>query len=756
MDLGAWRLRCVFGSRVGDYCDLWFKAPMPRTHRLQTAGNRRWVPGICIFLIAITWAIFGQTLGHEFINYDDDTYVYKNPAITGGITLHGLIWAFTHSHSGNWHPLTTISHMLDCQLYGLQAWGHHLTNLLLHSVAVVLLFLVLRQMTASTWKSTFVATLFAIHPLHVESVAWIAERKDMLSGMFFMLTLGAYVNYARQPLVTRYAMMSILFACGLMSKPMLVTLPFVLLLLDYWPLHRFGSRGSSRRLVLEKIPLLMLSAISCVATVLVQRSGLAPVSGLPLVARVNNAFVTYILYIWQMIWPARLAVFYPHPENELALWQVILAIGLLILITAIAIVLRRKHSYLMTGWLWYLGMLAPVIGVIQVGFQARADRYTYLPHIGLYLMATWGVADLFPPWQYRSRILGAIASATIVALSWCSAKQASYWRNSESLWTHTLAVTSPNPIAHNNLGNYLLEHDRLEEAIDHFQMSVNIRPSYAEGENNLGVALTKQGRTDEAIAHLKKVLELNPDDDKAYYNLGNVFLQKGELDEAIAAYQKGLATQPNYAEAHYNLGIALAKKGEPNPAIAQFEQAVQAKPDYAQAYYMLGNSFFEKGQFDGAVAQYRQALKIQSDYPEVQNNIALALLKKGEVAEAIGHWEKLLVSRPDFLDALNNLAWVLATSPESSVRNGSKAVALAEQAQHLSGEGNPGILRTLAAAYAENGRFTDAIDIAQRGADSARAQGDAGLAEIFQADTAFYRVNQPLRTAGRPGDHPRP
>jgi tetratricopeptide (TPR) repeat protein len=729
---------------------------MPRTDRPQEAGNRTWVLATCIFLVAITWSIFGQTLGHEFINYDDDTYVYNNPAVTGGVTLHGLIWAFTHTHSGNWHPLTTISHMLDCQLYGLQAWGHHLTNLLLHTVAVVLLFLVLRQMTENLWRSAFVASVFAVHPLHVESVVWIAERKDVLSGMFFMLTLGAYVNYARQPSVARYATMSILFACGLMSKPMLVTVPFVLLLLDYWPLQRFGSRRSSRRLILEKIPLLMLSAVSCVATVFVQRVGIAPIGGLPLAARINNAFVTFIAYIWQMIWPARLAVFYPHPENKLPLWQVALAVALLMLITAAAIALRHRRPYLITGWLWYLGMLAPVIGVIQVGFQARADRYTYLPQIGLYLIATWGIADVFSASHHRRRILGAMTAAVIVALAWCAAKQASYWRNSESLWTHTLAVTSPNPIAHNNLGSYLLEHDRVEEAISHFQMSVNIRPSYAEGENNLGVTLTKQGRTDEAIAHLRKVLELNPGDGKAYYNLGNAFLQKGELDEAIADYQRGLAIEPHYADAHYNFGIALGKKGDADAAIAQFEQAVQDKPDYAQAYYTLGNSLFEKGRFDEAIAQYRQALKIHHDYPEVQNNVGLALFKKGEVAEAIGYWEKTLESRPDFLDALNNLAWVLATFPDPSFRNGSKAVALAERAQHLSGERNLGVLRTLAAAYAEGGRFTEALDVAERGAQAAIAQGNTGLGEIFQADTALYRANQPLRTAGRQGNHSSP
>src|SRR6202790_4377421 len=517
---------------------------MAKARRTKTAGTRGLSLGVCLFLIAITWLVFGQTLGHEFVNFDDHVYVYENPAITGGLTLPGIIRAFTHSHARNWYPLTTISHMLDCQLFGLNAGGHHFTNLVLHTIAVVLLFLVIRDMTGgpsrtgSVWRSAFVAALFAIHPLHVESVAWISERKDVLSGVFFMLTLGAYVRYARQPSAARYITMSILFACGLMSKPMLVTFPFVLFLLDYWPLgrgpafaklpspNRFGeSRATARQadvgsqwsvvrgLVLEKVPLFVLSGASCLATLLVQRQAAGSIDQLPFAWRVNNAIVTSIAYIWQMLWPVKLAVFYPHPDNRLVFWQVILTLALLIAITAAVIASRQKRPYLITGWFWYLGMLVPVIGLVQVGEQARADRYTYLPQIGLYLALTWTIADLSVSWRRRREILGVAAATLITALTWRAWIQASYWRNSETLWTHTLAVTTDNDVAHNNLGFIFLQRGELDEAISHFQTALNIRANNPQIHYNLGSALV-------------------------HNNLGNALVRKKLEDEAIAHYEK--------------------------------------------------------------------------------------------------------------------------------------------------------------------------------------------------------------------------
>ena len=386
--------------------------------------NLRWVTAcICVCLFVLTWVVFGQTLRYDFVNYDDPRYVYQNTRITSGINVANVAWAFSHIHSENWHPLTTITHMLDCQLHGLNAGWHHFTNVLLHCLAVVLLFVALERMTGALWRSAFVSAVFAVHPLHVESVAWIAERKDVLSAFFFMLTLLAYLHYTRAPSIGRYLTVALGVALGLMSKPMLVTLPFVLLLLDYWPLGRFETHRSNtgRRLLhlfLEKIPLIALSAVSSIVTFLVQQGAIGWTEQLPVSARISNALVAYVIYIRQMFWPARLAVFYPHPENRLPVLEISLAFIVLVGITAAAFVFRKKAPYLMTGWLWYLGMLVPVIGLVQVGWQGHADRYTYLPQIGLYIALTWAVTDLTRSWRFQRMALGAAALVVVGALSW--------------------------------------------------------------------------------------------------------------------------------------------------------------------------------------------------------------------------------------------------------------------------------------------------------------------------------------------------
>src|SRR5436189_426723 len=477
--------------------------------------SKSWVADflVCLVLVAVTWAVFGQTLGHDFVNFDDHVYVYENPLVIRGLSMEGIIGAFTHTHARNWHPLTTLSHMLDCQLYGLNAGGHHLTNVILHTISVLLLFLVLKQMTGAFWQSAFVATLFAIHPLHVESVAWIAERKDVLSAVFFMLTLAAYARYARAPSAPRYLLVALLFAFGLMSKPMLVTLPFVLLLLDYWPLGRLGGQKSEvgsrlRRLITEKIMLFALSALSCIATLFAQ--GPSAIDQLPFLWRLNNTFVSYVTYIWQMLWTARLAVFYPHPNNRFPLVQVTVGIAFFVGVSLLVIYLRRTMSYLVTGWFWYLGMLVPVIGLVQVGEQAHADRYTYLPHIGLFLVAVWLVADELAVREATAPYAVAAAGVIVVALASAAFVQASYWRNSETLWTHVIAVTSDNDLAHNNLGYLCTDRGELDSAISHFATAASIRsrkldPHYNVGsafvEMNLADALGLKGLADEAMLH---------------------------------------------------------------------------------------------------------------------------------------------------------------------------------------------------------------------------------------------------------------
>ncbi len=557
---------------------------------ILTKTDSAWTTtGVCIFLALIVWLVFGQTLRHEFVNYDDQNYVYQNTKITSGLTVAGIAWAFTHVHAQNWHPLTTISHMLDCQLYGLKAGGHHFTNVLLHSIAVILLFLVLRQMTGALWRSAFVAAVFAIHPLRVESVAWVAERKDVLSAVFFMLTLSAYVGYVRAPSIARYLTVAALFVLGLMSKPMLVTLPFILLLLDYWPLKRFGPAASLKskarwrdwvecglpplRLILEKIPLIALSAISATITLLAQRQALGWTEDLPVSLRLNNAVVTCIAYIWQMLWPVKLAVFYPHPESRLALWHVILALVILIAITAAAFGLRRRRPYFITGWLWYLGMLVPVIGVIQVGWQGRADRYTYLPQIGLYVLVTWALRDLSASWPRQRQIAALGAAIVLSALAWRAWNQVSFWRDSETLWTHALKVTSDNDVAENNLGIVFLGRGQLNEAISRFQAAVDLRPENAPSHDNLANALLQKGQLADAIVQYRELLEIQPENVEAHNILGAVLIQQGRVKEAIEQWRETLAIQAENGNAKSNLAWVFATY--PEESIRNGTQAVQ-------------------------------------------------------------------------------------------------------------------------------------------------------------------------------------
>jgi hypothetical protein len=460
--------------------------------------------------------VFGQTLGHGFVNYDDDRYVYKNPHVIHGLDLKGVEWAFTHSLMANWHPLTVMSHMLDCQLYGFNAGGHHLTNLLLHAATTILLFLVLRQMTQALWSSAFVAAVFAIHPLRVESVAWVAERKDVLSGLFFMLTLGAYVRYVRNPSSPgRYLMLTLLFALGLMCKPMLVTTPFVLLLLDYWPLNRFGTAGNHFsipwKLIVEKIPLIMCSIALCLVTFQLQR----PDTGISFCLRIGNALVSYVAYGGQMLYPVGLAVLYPYPVDGVPTGKIILAALVLVAVSVAAFRWRRRRPYFLVGWLWYLGMLVPVIGVVaQFGAQSRADRYTYLPQIGLYILVTWTAVELTASWRSRRWVLGGSALAVLAVLITCARAQTAYWRDSRSLWAHTLACTTDNSIAENNLAWILGTLPPTEGGDPVLAVTLAQRACELTGDSDadsldtLAVAYAANGRFDDAIDTTQRAIAL--------------------------------------------------------------------------------------------------------------------------------------------------------------------------------------------------------------------------------------------------------
>jgi protein O-mannosyl-transferase len=675
-----------------------------RKHSSGTSGSGSGVCGghakswltdllVCLGLVAVTWAVFGQTLTHDFVNFDDHVYVYENPLVIRGLSTEAVIGAFTHTHARNWHPLTTLSHMLDCQLYGLNAGGHHLTNLILHTISVLLLFLVLKQMTGALWQSAFVAALFAIHPLHVESVAWVAERKDVLSAAFFMLTLAAYVPYARAPSPGRYLLVMLLFAFGLLSKPMLVTLPFVLLLLDYWPLGRITGQKSEvgcrlRNLIVEKIPLFALSALSCIATLFAQRQGPSAIDQLPFLWRLNNTFVSYVTYIWQMLWPARLAVFYPHPNDRLPLLEVTGAIALLVGISLLVIYLRGTKPYLVTGWFWYLGMLVPVIGLVQVGEQAHADRYTYLPQIGLYIMIAWTVGHLLLESTARTRraVAGVAAATAIVSLSVLALVQTSYWKNSETLWNHALAVTGENDVAHNNLGFLFLRRGELDKAISQFQEALNIRSRNAESHYSLGAALIQS-------------------------NLGNALARKQLWDEAIDHLQEAVRLRPDYADAHFNLGSVL----------------------------------FQQGRIDGAIDQWQKALAIRPRDAEAHRNVAIALRKEGKLKEAISEYEQALNIAPEDSVTLNNLAWILATSSDVSVRDGTRAVTLAVKAVQASEGKDPNFARTLAAAQAETGQFTEAVATAEAAKALASRQNKPELASRLEEEITLYRGRVALR-----------
>jgi tetratricopeptide (TPR) repeat protein len=555
----------------------------------QHAVPARTLAAIYLALTLLVWVVFGQTLGHPFVQYDDPGYVYENPEITAGLTGHGLATAFTAPHARNWHPLTTISHMLDCQLFGLNPAGHHFSSVLFHTLAALLLFAVLRAMTGALWRSALVAAVFAIHPLRAESVAWVAERKDVLSAVFFLLTLGAYLHYARQPSIRRYLLVALFFALGLMAKPMLVTLPLLLCLLDYWPLARIPNGISGWwKSIAEKIPLLLLSLGAAIATLVAQGPTVSYSEELPLTWRIGNALLSYVAYLGQLIWPVRLAVFYPHAADHLSPWQVALVILVLGGLTALAFVWRKTRPYFVVGWLWYLVALLPVIGFIQVGLQGRADRYTYLPQIGLCLPLIWALGDWTLRPNGRRMIFAGAAAVILAALAWQARIQTSYWGSTESLWTHALDVTTDNDVAHYNVAVHLLRRGQLDEAISHYEKALNVRSDNRETHYHLSVALL-------------------------HTSLGNALVQKGRLDEALVHYRQAIELRDDFADAHTNLAALLARKGETAEAIANYEKALAIPPEDAASHIRLARLLLQVGRKDEAVAHYRRASELTKD-----------------------------------------------------------------------------------------------------------------------------------------------
>ncbi|MGA2172868.1 MAG: tetratricopeptide repeat protein [Sedimentisphaerales bacterium] len=610
---------------------------------------------LCIVLAVVTFVVYLPVINHQFVNYDDNVYVTENPNVLSGLSWQSIKWAFTTGNAANWHPLTWLSHQLDCQLFGLNAGAHHLVNVGFHVVNAVLVFVVFSRMTKRLWPSVFVAGLFALHPLHVESVAWVAERKDMLSTMFWFLTMLAYVRYVEGPSTGRYILALVLFALGLMSKPMLVTLPIVLVLLDYWPLQRFlNSKFSILNSIIEKVPFFVLTAVSSIVTFVVQRKGGA-IAVIVLKERVANAICSYLAYIGKMFWPAGLAVFYPHPAGFLPIARAVIYAAALVLITVFLIYQGRKYKYLIVGWFWYLVTLVPVIGIVQVGAQAMADRYTYVPLTGLFIIISFGAAELLKGIPLRKFVLTASAAVILFGCALVTSAQLKYWENSIVLFDHALTVMESGCITRNqdssNLsGAKTAEH--LAEAFKHI-------PNSPEIHNNFGNALEKMGKVDEAIAHYKFALELDPCFSTSRYNLGRALAEQGKYEEAIEQYKIYLGSGVDVAQLREEMGTILARKGKTEDAIGQFQKALAEKPDSVAAMSFLGYALAQGGKTNEAVEYYRMALRIDPNDVITHGRLALALASVGKIDEAIEHCRIVLKALPNDVEMHTNLGILL-------------------------------------------------------------------------------------------------
>jgi len=659
----------------------------------RTAGQHPvWL--ISFGLAAVTLAIYGPVINFDFVEFDDPDYVTSNGAVQRGLSFEGVLWAFRGSHVGNYHPLAMLSHMLDCSLFGVAPGGHHLTSLLFHTTNVVLLFLLIRRMTGAVWRSAIVAGLFAWHPLHVESVAWIAERKDVLSTFFLLLTIWAYVRYAEKPGLGRYSLVVLWLALGLMSKPMLVTLPCILLLLDYWPLGRLRSRQhacdhdhvASRSvisLLLEKVPLFALSAAESLATMLAQTGDHTVISmhSVPMASRLGNTVMGYAGYLQKMLFPVNLCAYYPltgviSPIPAVCSSLVLIGVSLLVWR------LGKVRRYLTVGWLWYLVMLLPVIGFVQVSGQAMADRYTYVPLVGMFIMIVWSLTPWIEGWNARAPIKVALIGAVFLSCLLGTAAQLRYWRNGVWLFTRCLEV-APN--------NYLVRH-------------------------NLGCALSARGHKAEAAAEFTESLRCYPNNAMAHYCLALDLTDLGQTSEALAHYSEAARLRPRDASTQLNWGVLLAQQGHVSEAIEHFVAAIKFEPDNPSARLNLANALNQQGRTADALVQYRTTLKLAPAWPQ----------------------------------ALNRLAFVLATHQEERFRDGAMAVRLAEAANKLTAETQPALMNTLAAAYAEAGHFDKAVAAGQRARQLALNSSQNALIPQIENCLQFYKAGKPYHEEQQP------
>jgi protein O-mannosyl-transferase len=759
-------------------------------------GNMRPTLTLGALLGLATLAVFWPVLQNEFINYDDPNYVTANEVVNRGLSLEGVQWAFTTGHASNWHPVTWLSHMLDVTMFGLQPTGHHLTNLLLHVANSVLLLLFLWRMTGALWRSALAATLFALHPLHVESVAWVSERKDVLSAFFGILTLMSYSHYAQCQMPNAkfpngrkvwYGVALVLFALGLMSKPMLVTWPFVLVLLDFWPLRRMdlatheARRTTFKPLLLEKLPFLALAITSCVVTVIVQSDALAKTELVPLSARLGNAVLAYVDYLGQTLWPAGLAVFYPFPL-ELTARRIIAASAVLLVISAATLRLSRTQPYVIMGWLWYLGTLVPVIGLVQVGSQARADRYTYLPLIGIFIMMAWGLGALVQACS-RSKWLVQIASVLMLAaLSVTTHRQTEYWRNSRTLFAYSAQVTRGNYVALSGVGiadalqgdwhaamtnlTQALEFARLHHAEQFisYYLGVTLQmqgrglealpylenalvPSELRPERNyrLGLSLLEANRLSEAETALKDALADKPQSAEYQLGMAALFIRQGNLAEAEPVYQATLASHPTSPVAQKSFGDFLTLAGRYAEAESHHAAAVKLKPGDALFRRAYAKTLRNLGKLSEAIVQLEAAARLGLVNSEAAAELAELYSVQGQSAKAVVWYQKAIENAPKSISALNNLAWILATDPNDEVRDGKHAVELAERACQLTEWKKAVLMGTLAAAYAEAGRFPDAVAMAGKARDQAHADQQETIAKKNEELLKLYEYGKPFR-----------
>jgi len=683
---------------------------------------------LSLVLALATFITYSPVIGNQFINYDDPEYVLKNRHVNTGISVNNGAWAFTTLYAANWHPVTWLSHMLDVSMFELNPGWHHGVSLLLHIGNVVLLFYLLLRMTGSVWRSAFVAGLFALHPLHVQSVAWIAERKDVLSTFFGLATLHWYVTYcqtstgdkspATKPGRKRrvvspgiaYGLSLMFFALGLMSKPMLVSLPVLLFLLDYWPLQRvdFLSWRSVKAVIIEKLPFAVLAVGSSVITFIAQHTAgaVASVKTIGFGMRVQNAIAGYGAYLRKTLWPGDLAVFYPQPV-ETPKWQVLCTVLCLVAVTALALYSMRRNRAVFVGWFWFLITLVPVIGLVQVGGQAMADRYSYVPLIGIFVMLSWSVPAALET-QATRRALAAVAIMAMIASAMFTRKEVRYWHDSASLFRRALAVTRENHIAHTALGFYLATQGENHEAEQHFLAAMKLQPTFA----------------------------------LPYNYMGNVRALEGRKEEAQEYYEKAVSLDAKYSDAHLGLATVLARQGRLQRALEHYELARGGAADPAEIDLQTGRVLAGMGKLEAAEALLRRACEARPDNAEAHLHLGQVLQREARVSEAVGRYRKSIDLHPDSIEALNNLAWILATSSKAELKNADEAVRLATRACSLSEFKNPSMLGTLGAAYAAAGRFDDAILTTEKGLELARAQGQKGMAQAGEARLQLYRAGQ--------------